>query len=67
MEMKEDYTVTDKTWTVKPITLPKVIGGYRLGKQISNNLQFTMTHKPIWLHRQMMRICFGWYWFDVER
>lgn len=44
----------------------KVVGGYKLGKQTSNNLQFTMTHKPIWFHRQMMRICFGWYWFDVK-
>jgi hypothetical protein len=50
----------------KPMTPPKVVGGYKLGKQTSNNLQFTMTHKPIWFHRQMMRICFGWCWFDVK-
>ena len=53
-------------WTVKPMTLPKVVGRYRLGKQTSNNFQIDMTHKPIWFHRQMMKICFGWYWFDVK-
>lgn len=64
--MKEDYTVTDGTWIVKPITLPKVVGGYRLGKHTSEYIQFNMYHKPIWFHRQMMRIFFGWYWFDVK-
>ncbi len=67
--MKKE-TLTDNSaeeiWTFKPMTPPKVVGGYKLGKQTSNNLQFTMTHKPIWFHRQMMRICFGWYWFDVK-
>lgn len=50
----------------KPMTPPKVVGGYKLGKQTSNNLIITMTHKPKWFHRQMMKIFFGLYWFNVK-
>jgi len=57
MEMEEDHTF-------KSITPPKYVGGYRMGKHTSNYIQFNMYHKPIWFHRQMMRIFFGWYWFD---
>ena len=67
MEMEEHtFTgkLTDETWIVKPTTLPKVVGGYRMGKHTTDYIQFNMYHKPIWFHRQMMRIFFGWYWFD---
>jgi hypothetical protein len=45
---------------------PKVVGGYRLGKQNNDYIQFNLSHKPNWLHRQMMKTCFGWYWFDAK-
>jgi hypothetical protein len=53
-------------WIGKLTTLPKVVGGYRLGKQTSDYVQFTMTYKPKWFHRQMMKIFFGWYWFNEK-
>ena len=59
MEMEEDYTF-------KSITPPKYVGGYRMGKHTSDYIQFNMYHKPIWFHRQMMRIFFGWYWIDND-
>ena len=48
------------------IAPPEYVGGYRLGKQDTGYFQINLTHKPKWLHRQMMRIFFGWYWFDEK-
>ena len=50
--------------TKKVIIRPGYVGGYRLGNLTHNYIQFDMTYKPKWLHRQMMRIFFGWYWVD---
>lgn len=60
MEMKEDYT------TAYSIKLPKVIGEYRLGKNKISYVQISLTHKPNWFHRQMMKLCLGWYWYDAK-
>jgi hypothetical protein len=49
----------------KAVTPPKVVGGYRLGKELKGTVQFNICHKPKWLHRQFMRIFFGLYWFDL--
>ncbi len=57
--MEEDHTF-------KSITFPKYVGGFRLGKLKTDYIQFNMTHKPNWFHRQTMRIFFGWYWFDND-
>jgi len=43
-----------------------IVGGYRLGKEVEHSIQFNLTWKPKWLHRQMMRIFFGWYWIDEK-
>ena len=43
---------------------PKYAGGYQLGGPIG--LQINIKKKPIWLHRTMMRLCFGWEWEDAE-
>jgi hypothetical protein len=61
--MPEYATIrTDKSiFLVSP---PKQVGGYRLGNKKSDYIQFNLNYKPKWLHRQCMRICLGWYWFD---
>ena len=46
---------------------PKVKGWYVLGStDKSNTLSISLTFKPKWFHRQMMRIFFGWYWVDEK-
>jgi hypothetical protein len=46
---------------------PKIKGWYVLGStDKSNTLSISLTQKPKWLHRQMMRIFFGWYWVDEK-
>jgi hypothetical protein len=42
---------------------PKYAGGYRIGGPIG--LRINLGEKPIWLHRTMMRLCFGWEWVDA--
>lgn len=51
--------------TLKVITPPEYVGGYRIGKLESGYTQFNLTYKPNWFHRQMMKWCLGWYWYDV--
>jgi hypothetical protein len=43
---------------------PKYAGGYCIGG--SMGLQVNLKEKPIWLHRTMMRLCFGWEWKDAK-
>lgn len=46
---------------------PKIKGWYVLGStDKSNTLSISLTFKPKWIHRQMMRIFFGWYWVDEK-
>jgi hypothetical protein len=45
---------------------PKVVGGYRIGKELTESIQFNLTHKPSRIHRFFMKICLGWYWFDQK-
>jgi hypothetical protein len=46
---------------------PKVKGAYVLGsRDKTNTIAFHLAFKPIWLHRQMMRIFLGWYWVDEK-
>ena len=47
-------------------TPPKVAGGYRLGKNEISYVQISLTNKPNWFHRQMMKLCLGWYWYDAK-
>lgn len=44
-------------------SIPKYAGGYRVGGQMG--LQINLANKPIWLHRKMMWLCFGWEWIDL--
>jgi len=44
----------------------EVVGGYRMGKQGTDYIQFNITYKPNWFHRQMMKLCLGWYWYDAK-
>ena len=44
----------------------KYVGGYRIGKLNSGYIQFNLTYKPNWFHRQMMKWCLGWYWYDEK-
>jgi hypothetical protein len=45
------------------IKAPTYVGSYQIGGPMG--LCFSLTHKPRWLHRQMMRLCFGWVWVDA--
>jgi hypothetical protein len=45
---------------------PKVVGGYRIGKELTGSIQFNLTYKPNFIHRFFMKICLGWYWFDQK-
>lgn len=40
------------------------VGGYRLGPDELNSVQFNFTKKPKWFHRQFMRILLGFHWID---
>ena len=42
---------------------PKYVGGYQIGGP--RGLQINLKQKPNWLHRKMMRLCFGWEWVDT--
>jgi hypothetical protein len=46
------------------VSQPNNVGGYRIGKIPTGYIQFNLTYKPNWFHRQCMRIFLGWYWFD---
>jgi hypothetical protein len=52
-EMSE-YTISEP---------PKYVGGYQIGGP--RGLQINLKQKPNWLHRKMMRLCFGWEWVDM--
>lgn len=43
--------------------MPKYAGAYRVGGPAG--LQINLAKKPLWLHRTMMRLCFGWEWVDL--
>lgn len=60
----ENYAVEDTEPAMFFVSPPKHVGGYRIGNHKSNYIQFNLVNKPNWLHRQFMRICLGWYWFD---
>ena len=46
------------------ITPQNYVGGYRIGKEFEWSHQFNLAYKPKRIHRFLMRICLGWYWFD---
>lgn len=48
------------------ISPPEYVGGYIIGKLDTGYIQFNLTYKPNWFHRQMMKLCLGWYWFDAK-
>ena len=58
----EDFmSVTDKL-----IVTPKTVGGYRIGSG-SSSLTFQLEKRPKWLHRKMMKLCFGVEWVDDKQ
>jgi hypothetical protein len=58
------YNMKNMDNTFRKISQSNDVGGYRIGKLESGYIQFNLTHKPNWFHRQMMKLCLGWYWFD---
>ena len=44
---------------------PKPVGGYRLGDEKAS-ATLHLTKRPKWLHRKMMRLCFGVVWVDDD-
>jgi hypothetical protein len=67
--MKEETPTTnnisldDYIWSSDSIKTPNYVGGYRLGGEYS--VQFNLTYKPNWFHRNMMKLCFGWEWVNI--
>ena len=49
------------------VSSPNYVGGYRIGKEFEWSCQFNLAYKPKRIHRFFMRICLGWYWFDVKK
>lgn len=41
---------------------PEYAGGYEIGGPCG--LKIMIKKKPLWLHRKMMKWCFGWEWID---
>ena len=61
-----EKTLTSTLKFIKhPEYVGKYVGGYRIGKLESGYIQFNLTKKPNWFHRQIVKWCLGWYWFDV--
>ena len=48
------------------VSQPEYVGGYRIGKLESGYTQFNLIHKPNWFHRQIVKWCLGWYWYDFK-
>ena len=48
------------TKTYKLPVLPTHAGGYRMGEII-----FSLTKKPLWIHRMGVRLVLGWKWVDA--
>jgi hypothetical protein len=63
---KDTSDVSKLVLTETKIITPQIVGSYRLGNQNNDYIQFNLSYKPKWLHRQMMKTCFGWYWFDAK-
>lgn len=65
---QQEHVINDESvakCTIK--RLPKAKGAYVLGsRDKTNTIAFHLAFKPIWLHRQMMRIFLGWYWVDEK-
>jgi len=40
----------------------KYAGHYQIGG--SQGLGVYLDHRPIWIHRVMMKLCLGWEWID---
>ena len=69
----EELKLSECKWPEVYISIPNIqfqdtikapaqaVGGYRLG-----NTTLALTHKPKWLHRTMMRLCFGVVWVDDD-
>jgi hypothetical protein len=56
------YTNTDKLYTF--YTSPKYVGYYEIGGK--HGLRVSLVNKPTWFHRTMVKLCFGWEWFDGQ-
>ena len=47
------------------VTVPKIVGGYRVTPNHEYGLVFfTFTKKPSWWHRMWCRLLLGWRWVD---
>ena len=54
--------MTDPARPLTPALSPERAGGYYLGGK--KGFGVLLDTKPAWLHRVMMRGCFGWEWID---
>ena len=57
-------TIKGENLEFNSVKEPKVVGGYRFGNNKSYFSEITLTYKPSWFHRKMMKLCLGMYWFD---
>lgn len=48
------------------IKIPKTVGGYRLGDEKAA-ATLHLAKRPKWLHRKMMKLCFGVEWVDDKQ
>lgn len=63
--MTEEKTLIadhNEVFTIDKLYSTKYLGYYQLGG--SEGVQIYLVKKPKWLHRKMMKICFGLEWIN---
>jgi hypothetical protein len=51
----------DLTYTGSVVSMSPTYVGYL---ELSPGFRIAFTKKPIWFHRQMIKLVFGWIWID---
>jgi hypothetical protein len=52
------------TYTIA--TPSKSVGGYRMGESTWGGwILFSLSKKPLWIHRMGVRLVLGWKWVDA--
>ena len=46
------------------VSQSKYVGGYKIGSGENGCILFTLSTKPKWFHRKMVKLCLGWEWVD---
>lgn len=64
MKQKFEDLVTPKTEDFQMFSFPKYVGQWTIGGE--NGLSISVTNKPNWFHKHMMRLLLGITWKDIK-